>query len=209
MRTRVKICGITSTRDAKVAIDAGVDALGLVFYPPSSRYLDVAQANEIAAAASAFVTVVGLFLDASPDFVNAVISDVQLDLLQFHGTESQEFCSAFRLPYIKAVAMKSETSFHGLTASYPDAKGFLLDSHAAGEAGGTGKSFDWSRVPTNPERPLILAGGLRPGNVRDAITSTLPYAIDLSSGVESAPGVKDRSKIEQLMSEVRKADNER
>ncbi|MGV6816454.1 MAG: phosphoribosylanthranilate isomerase [Thiotrichales bacterium] len=209
MRTRVKICGITRTRDAKVLVDAGVDALGLVFYPPSSRYLDVAQANEIAAAASAFVTVVGLFLDASPDFVNAVISDVQLDLLQFHGTESQEFCSAFGLPYIKAVAMKSESSFQGLTASYPDAKGFLLDSHAPGEAGGTGKRFDWSRVPANPERPLILAGGLRPENVREAITSTLPYAIDLSSGVESSPGVKDRGKIEQLMSEVRKADNDR
>lgn len=209
MRTRVKVCGITRVDDAIAAVDAGVDALGLVFYPPSSRFLEVARAAEIAAQVSAFVSVVGLFLDASRETVGSVLRDVPIDLLQFHGCETAAFCSSFERPYIKAIGMQSGTALNSCVQDYADAKGFLLDSHAAGEAGGTGKRFDWSTVPYDFPRPLILAGGLKPDNVGEAIRTTRPYAIDLSSGVESQPGIKDRNKITRLMNEVRKVDNER
>lgn len=208
MRTRVKVCGITRIQDATAAIEAGVDALGLVFYPPSSRYLSIKQAEEIVRELAPFVTVVGLFLDAEREQIDSVLEHVPLDLLQFHGSESPDLCASFQLPYIKALGMHRQGALEAFIQSYPESRGFLLDSHGAGEAGGTGKRFDWTAIPRGLEQPIILAGGLNPENVGEAIRVVRPYAIDLSSGVEITPGVKDSKKIMSLMNEVRQADYE-
>ena len=204
MRTRVKICGITRPEDARVAAEFGVDAIGLVFYPKSPRYVDAEQAKIIIAALPPFVTTVGLFMDA--DDIASVVKSVSLDLLQFHGDECPADCGQYGLPYIKAVAMQDGIDYALYTASYPDAAGFLLDSHSTGQAGGTGKTFDWSQIPKKQDKPLILAGGLTPENVAEAISEVQPYGVDLSSGVESSPGVKDAAKIQNLMKEVRRVD---
>jgi len=206
LRTRVKICGITRVEDALVAAEFGVDAIGLVFYKKSPRHVDVEQAIKIIMALPPFVTSVGLFMDAPADDISAIVKSVPLDLLQFHGDECPANCGQYGLPYIKAVAMQSHMNYALYTASYPDAAGFLLDSHGTGQAGGTGKTFDWTQMPEGQEKPLILAGGLSPDNVADAIEQVKPYGIDLSSGVESSPGIKDASKIENLMKEVREVD---
>lgn len=206
MRTRVKICGITRPEDALVAAECGVDAIGLVFYPKSPRYVDAEQAKAIIAALPPFVTAVGLFMDAQADDITSVVKSVPLDCLQFHGDECLADCSQYSLPYIKAVAMQDGIDYALYSASYPDAAGFLLDSHSSGQAGGTGKAFDWSQIPKKQDRPLILAGGLRPENVAEAISQVQPYGIDLSSGVESTPSVKDAAKIQNLMKEVRRID---
>lgn len=210
MKTRVKICGITSVEDALTACEAGADAIGLVFYEKSPRHVSIGQAARICSALPPFVSSVGLFLDPSADFVESVLASVALDLLQFHGSESPQFCSAFNRPYIKAVGMKQmqgEDSFNQFKAyadQFSDAKGFLVDSHAAGKAGGTGEVFDWGHVPVNYHKPIILAGGLNPDNVAGALETVSVYAIDLSSGVESQPGMKDKHKIMQLMKEVKR-----
>jgi len=206
LRTRVKICGITRTEDALVAAGLGVDAIGLVFYKKSPRHIDAEQAKAIVTALPPFVTTVGLFMDARPDDIAAVVKLVKLDCLQFHGDECPADCGQYGLPYIKAVAMQDGIDYALYTASYPDAAGFLLDSHRRGQAGGTGKTFDWAQIPKKQDRPLILAGGLTPENVAEAISQVQPYGIDLSSGVESSPGVKDAAKIQNLMKEVRRVD---
>jgi len=205
-RTRVKICGITRPQDALVAADEGVDAIGLVFYKKSKRYVEVAEAAEIINALPPFVTVVGLFMDADNAFVSEVTSRLPLDLLQFHGDECPADCGRFGRPYIKAVAMQDSINYAAYTDSYPDAAGFLLDSHANGQAGGTGNTFDWAKVPEGTTKPVVLAGGLNPTNIASAIQQVRPYGIDLSSGVESAPGIKDAKRIQALMNEVRKVD---
>jgi len=204
-RTRVKICGITSPQDARDVCAAGADSIGLVFYGKSPRNVSIAQATEICDSLPPFVTCVGLFLNPSSDFVNEVLTDVKLDLLQFHGLETAEFCDSFSRSYIKAIGMegvKTEDEFTEITKQYSNAKGFLVDSHASGKAGGTGKTFDWKNVPQMQQKPIILAGGLNPENIGDALQQLNLYGVDLSSGVESQAGIKDPVKIKKLMNEV-------
>ncbi len=210
-KIRTKICGITSIEDALNVCNAGVDALGLVFYAKSPRNVSSTQAAEICSALPPFVTTVGLFLDTTEDFVNKVLETVPLDLLQFHGSESPEYCASFNRPYIKAVGMKEflqtddvEASFKKYADQYPQAQGFLVDSHGAGKAGGTGETFNWKKVPKKLDKPIILAGGLCTENISEAIqTADSIYGVDLSSGVESAPGIKDKKKIKALMRNIR------
>lgn len=212
MRTRIKYCGITRKQDIEIATEVGVDAIGLVFYPPSSRALSLQQAQDLSAAIPAFVTTVALFLNPQETDVREVINIIQPDLLQFHGTESAEFCSQFHRPYIKALALggadasSSAAELKQQVASHSEARAFLLDSHAPGSAGGTGVGFDWTRAPQNPDFPLVLAGGLQTENVADAVRQVRPYAVDVSSGVESAPGIKDADKMREFANQVRKAD---
>jgi len=187
--------------------DAGVDAVGLMFYAKSSRYITIEQAVEICAALPPFVSVTGLFFDAPEDFVNEVLDAVPLDVLQFHGSETAEYCNRFDRPYIKGLGMSGVTadSFREVADQYPLAQGVLVDGHAPGAAGGTGKSFDWTQVPQDYSKAIILAGGLKVDNVASAIRTTRVYAVDVSSGVESEPGVKDSAKVAAFMDEVRQA----
>ncbi|MDT8282454.1 MAG: phosphoribosylanthranilate isomerase [Gammaproteobacteria bacterium] len=206
MRTRVKICGITRCEDARVAIDAGVDAIGLVFYEKSPRFVENRLAAEISRSIPAFVSRVGLFKDATKQVVESVLKSVEIDLIQFHGSESVAFCESFALPYIKALGMKGTEHDASFLINgekiYGSAKALLLDGHAPGEAGGTGESFDWASV-ASVEKPIILAGGLKPENVAQAIAIVRPYAVDVSSGVERSPGIKDKEKITAFMQQLR------
>ena len=206
MAVKVKICGITSVNDALAVSSSGADAIGLVFYPKSSRYLSIQEAVEIYTALPPFITLVGLFLDANQQEVNAVLEQVSLDLLQFHGSESPQYCASFSRPYIKAVGMVGLDDFTGYADQYPDAKAFLVDGHALGMAGGTGNTFNWDEIPTDYAKPIILAGGLNPDNIAMAIESTSVYAVDLSSGVEIQPGIKSEAKITALMQEVKRVE---
>lgn len=207
MRTRVKICGITRVDDAVAAIGAGADAIGLVFAPASPRYIDSVRARQICAAVPPFVCVVGLFMNAAPDAITAVLGDVPLDLLQFHGDESAKECARYGRPYIKAVPMGGGADIVAYAGRYDGAQGFLLDSHAAGGAGGRGKVFDWDAVPPTFNKPLVLAGGLNPDNVAEAIVRVRPYGVDVSSGVEAAKGIKDAAKLAAFMRGVRAGDD--
>ncbi|MCK5002633.1 MAG: phosphoribosylanthranilate isomerase [Gammaproteobacteria bacterium] len=207
--TRVKICGITRIEDALHAAAEGVDAIGLVFYDKSPRYVTSAQAAEICKKLPAFVTTVALFKDADVDEVRQVLAEVQIDLLQFHGSESAEFCRQFGRPYIKALGMAGESIVPKQVAEYHDARGLLLDGHAPGADGGTGQSFEWGMIPTDLKYPLILAGGLNVDNVLGAVRAVQPYAVDVSSGVESEKGIKDAVLVTAFMNNVRQANNER
>ncbi len=201
---RVKICGITDVDAARVAAAAGADAVGLVFFGGSRRNLaDLGLAREIALAAGPFVTATGLFVDADPDFVNKVLRQVPLGLLQFHGDEDEAYCASFDRPYIKALRMKPEVDVSLITARYGSANGVLLDAWRPGMPGGTGETFDWKRVPSDLPLPVILAGGLHAENVAHAIAACSPWAVDVSGGVESAPGVKDPNRITQFIQAVR------
>lgn len=205
-RTRIKICGLTRTQDVLEAARLGVDALGLVFYPPSSRAIDLDRAQRIRDVLPAFVQLVGLFVNPAQDEVEAVLRRMPELVLQFHGDESPAFCAGFGRPYLKALPMGGRGIDPNVAASlHPYASGFLLDSHAPGAVGGTGMVFDWSTIPTLA-RPLILAGGLSPANVGAAVRLVRPWAVDVSSGLESAPGVKDFSKMAEFVDEVRYAD---
>lgn len=195
MRTRVKICGITRLEDLQAAARAGADAIGLVFYPPSPRAVDVASARVLVAAAPPFVTTVGLFVDMAPDEVRSIVAATGIDLVQFHGNETPEQCRAVGRPYIKAVRMAPEVDLEQLAATYHDARGLLLDSYDRDRPGGTGETFDWARIPTGLSLPVVLAGGLRPDNVAQAVAEVAPWAVDVSSGVEQAKGIKDPDKI--------------
>lgn len=206
MRTRVKICGIARVQDAVRAVELGVDALGLVFYSGSVRAVTPEAAVKIITATAPFVTIVGLFLNADPQYVKSIVDSVGLDLLQFHGTETPQECAAYRRPFIKAVPMSGPIDIQEYVAAYPDATGFLFDSHSPGKRGGLGRSFDWSRIPGHLGKPLILAGGLTPQNVGDAIRATTPYAVDVSSGVEANKGSKDPAKMAAFMQEVHRVD---
>ena len=211
--TRVKICGITRPEDALHAADEGVDAIGLVFYDKSPRCVTPEQAAEICKTLPAFVTSVALFKDEAADTIRQVLEQVPLDLLQFHGSESAEFCRQFGKPYIKALGMDvgmegSENNISRLADAYFDARGLLLDSHAPGAAGGTGESFDWNTIPQDLPQPLILAGGLDVDNVAEAIRTVKPYAVDVSSGVESEKGFKDADLITAFMNKVRDVNGE-
>lgn len=195
MYTRVKICGITRLEDALTAAQAGADAIGFVFDPKSPRHVHPDQALKITRALPPFVTVVGLFVNAAPDTVEGVLSHVPLDLIQFHGTEKPEQCRRYHRSYIKAIHMKPEVDLREMTRLYGDATGLLLDTYVADAAGGSGQAFDWNRIPQDFDRPVILAGGLTPENVAEAIRKVRPYAVDVSSGVEQSQGIKDAGKI--------------
>lgn len=191
-RVRTKICGITSVQDAMAAVEAGTDAIGLVFHKASSRAITIEQAAEIAQAVPPLVTRVALFMDADAGEVRRVIEQVDIDLLQFHGQESAGYCRQFGRPYMKAVPMgEPDIDLAAWAQSYHDARALLLDAHRAGQAGGQGESFAWSSELAAVDVPLMIAGGLSPDNVGAAITRFAPYAVDVSSGVESAPGIKD------------------
>jgi phosphoribosylanthranilate isomerase len=206
--TRVKICGITRPEDALHAADEGVDAIGLVFYDKSPRYVTAEQAAEVCKVLPAFVTAVALFKDEGADTIRQVLEQVPLDLLQFHGSESAEFCRQFGKPYIKALGMEGDNNISRLAEAYFDARGLLLDSHAPGAAGGTGESFDWDTIPQDLPQPLILAGGLDVDNVAEAIRAVKPYAVDVSSGVESETGIKSTELITAFMNKVREVNGE-
>lgn len=206
MRTRVKICGITRIEDARCAVELGVDAIGLVFYPKSPRAVSPHTAFEIVREIGPFVTIVGLFLDPARQYVRRVIDAVPVDLLQFHGNECPADCGVYGKPYIKAVPMGAKTQAVLYTNTYPDASGYLLDSHIPGGSGGAGVTFDWRLYPQGLGKPTILAGGLNPDNVAEAIRMTRPYAVDVSSGVETEKGIKDRERMIRFMKEVNRVD---
>lgn len=198
--TRVKICGITTASAALQAAQAGADALGLNFYPASPRYLaDLQLAREIALAAGPFVTVVGLFVDPEPHEVQRVLEEVPLGLLQFHGEEDDAFCTQFHRPYIKALRMKPNWDVNQAFSAYPNTSGLLLDAYCAQRPGGTGETFDWARVPKKAPKPIVLAGGLTPVNVAQAIAQVQPWAVDVSGGVESQQGIKDPTLVTQFI----------
>ncbi|PCI59093.1 MAG: phosphoribosylanthranilate isomerase [Methylophilaceae bacterium] len=203
MRTRAKICGITRIEDALSAIEHGADAIGLVFYPPSPRHVSIEQAAAIAAALPPFVTVVALFVNPTETEVNEVISKVHIDLLQFHGDESEATCMQYRLPYLKAVRVKESTNLIQYAQTYSSAKALLLDTYSDRAVGGTGQVFDWNLIPENISLPIVLAGGLTSENVTSAIQQIHPYAVDVSGGVEQSKGIKDTTKIATFMSAVK------
>lgn len=209
MRTRVKICGLTRKQDVHDAVELGVDAIGLVFHPPSPRSVSSEAAAALAAAVPAFVTVVGLFVDAEPGFVHDLLRRVPLGALQFHGNESPDYCAAFERPWIKAIRMHDGIDPAAQARRYGGASSLLLDSFDAGLAGGTGRRFDWDLVPAELAPHVILAGGLDPGNVATAIARVRPHAVDVSGGVETAKGIKDRRKIAEFMHGVRHGDQSR
>lgn len=205
MRTRVKICGITRPEDGIEAARLGADAIGLVFYAPSPRAVTVAQAQAVCAALPPFVSVVGLFVDAPAAEVLEVLQAVPLDVLQFHGDEAAAYCAAFERPYLKALRMRDGLDVAAEARCYADAQGLLLDTYQPGQAGGTGQSFDWKRVPRDLDKPIILAGGLTPDNVAEAIAVARPYAVDVSGGVEQAKGIKSAEKMAAFMRGVESA----
>lgn len=205
MRTRVKYCGIRNVRDAQTAVELGVDAIGLNFYAPSVRAVDVADAAAIAESVPALVTRVALFLDATAAEVAAVLRQVNVDLLQFHGTEAPDFCNQFGLPYIKSVARTEHGRLQEVAERYAQARALLLDSNLSGAPGGSGKTFDW-RQPLQCTKPIVLAGGLNADNVGEAIRTLHPFGVDVSSGIEAPHGVKNTALMENFMREVRRVD---
>ncbi|MGZ8158433.1 MAG: phosphoribosylanthranilate isomerase [Methylobacter sp.] len=206
MRTRVKICGFTRVEDAVCAARLGVDAIGLVFYPPSPRNVDIDQAIKIVKALPAFVSVVALFVDEQESRIHEVLERVSIDCLQFHGDEPAEACRLYGKRYMKAVRMQDGIDIPGLAQQYHDAAGLLLDAYHPGAKGGTGSRFDWELIPEHCALPIILAGGLDRNNARQAVQAVRPYALDISSGVEAEKGVKDALKMAAFIREVNEGD---
>jgi len=208
-RTRIKICGLTREADLAAAVDAGADAIGFVFYAPSPRALSVARAAELARGLPPFVTPVGLFVNAEPALIDAAVAAIPQLLLQFHGDETAAQCEEHHRttgrPYIRAARMVPGFALLDFAAPYASAAGILLDAHVEGYGGG-GKAFDWSLIPANVPRPVVLSGGLHPANVIDGITHVRPWAVDVSSGVEVAKGLKDAALMRQFCEAVREAD---
>ena len=200
---RVKICGLRQADDAVFAARAGADAIGLVFYPPSPRAVDITTASDIARALPPFVSCVGLFVGATAAEIDQILSKVPLSVLQFHGEESAQFCEQFQLPWIKAVRMRPNINLHEQRQCYSQAQGLLLDAYKAGVPGGTGDQFDWQRIPADIAKDVVLAGGIHVDNVQLAIQQVNPWAIDVSGGVESHKGVKDRAKIAAFMGQAK------
>ena len=203
--TRIKCCGMTRVEDALLAAQYGADAIGVIFTARSRRRVDIAGARAICAALPPFVSTVALFMDDEPAYVRQVLREVQPDLLQFHGDESDEWCAQFGHRYLKAIAMGEGAAALPRLRTYPRAAGLLLDGHGLGEAGGSGKAFDWSLMPADLAQPLILAGGLTADNVAHAVRVARPWAVDVSSGIESAPGIKDPAKMHAFIEAVRQA----
>lgn len=208
-RTRIKFCGLTRPGDVRLAGELGVDAVGFVFARQSPRRIEPEEARAMRNALAPLVDVVALFMDNEADEVRDVVRQVRPSLLQFHGSEDDAFCRGFGVPYVKAIPMGSELAGQhpgNLHMRYPGAAGFLFDSHTAGQPGGTGTAFDWSRIPAGVQKPYMLAGGLTPSNVFDAILATLPWGVDVSGGIETAPGLKDGDLMRRFVEEVRRAD---
>ncbi len=199
MRTRVKICGITNPQDAHAAVSLGVDALGLVFYPPSPRAVSIEQAEAVVRDLPPFVTVVGLFVNEDREKIGEILSRVHLDLLQFHGDESPDECIGHGCPHIKAIRMREGVDLCAERERYSAAAGLLLDTYRKGTPGGTGEMFNWGAIPAELAGSIILAGGLAPDNIEQAIKHVRPYAVDVSGGVEMEKGIKDREKISAFM----------
>ena len=204
--TRIKICGITRLEDALDAVHSGADALGLVFYDKSPRHISLQQAAQLADAIPPFVTLVGLFVNASAAAVREVMQAVPLDVLQFHGEEKPEFCSQFGRPFLKAIRVTKGVDLVQFAAEYDSAQGLILDAFVEGMHGGTGTVFDWSLIPQDLILPVILSGGLNAGNVSVAMRQVRPYAVDVSSGVEASKGIKDAEKIAAFISKVNATD---
>ena len=206
MRTRVKICGIKQLEHAVTAVESGADALGFVFYEKSSRNVSIEKAAEIVSQLPAFVTITALLVNADVEQVNQIIQRVKPDLLQFHGDESPEFCEQFNRPYMKAIRMQEDTDLVTLSQSFKGARALLLDTCVKGVPGGTGESFNWNWIGKNTRSgdilPIVLAGGLNSENVSEAIDVVAPWAVDVSGGVEVAPGVKSSNKIQQFINSV-------
>ena len=201
---RIKICGITRVQDALAVAASGADAIGLVFYERSPRHVSIAQAVELTRALPPFVTTVGLFVNAAPDFVREVLAAVPLDMLQFHGAETPPYCTQFGKPYLKAIRVKAGVDLLQCASDFHTARGLLLDAFVEGIPGGTGASFDWALIPKNLSVPVILSGGLDAENVAAAIQQVRPYAVDVSSGVEESKGIKSAAKIAAFIHEVKK-----
>ena len=207
-RTRIKICGLTRAEDMDAALQAGADAVGLVFYPPSPRFVALEQAAALARRVPPFVTRVGLFVNADPADVRRVMADVPLELLQFHGDEDDVYCRQFGKPFIKAARMRPEMKKDDLlefARTFPSAQALLLDAFVEGYGGG-GQTFDWGLIPQNLPLPLILSGGLHPDNVGEAVRRVAPWAVDVSSGVEAGKGIKDAARIDAFIAAVQAAD---
>lgn len=204
MKPRIKICGLTRPEDVRAAVEAGADAIGLVFYPPSPRYVSPQAAAELTRNLAPFVTVVGLFVNADPALVNEILSHVPIHLLQFHGDEDESYCRQFARPYMKAARVKPGLDLIQYAAAFPSAQAILLDAYAEGYGGG-GQVFDWTLIPPGLDKPVVLSGGLDAGNVGEAIARVRPAAVDVSSGVESAKGIKDAEKIRAFVAAVRAA----
>lgn len=198
-RTRVKICGVTRVEDALTVVNAGADAIGLVFYAHSPRAVTIEQAQAIVSAIPPFVSVVGLFVNASKVEIENVLSKVHLDILQYHGDETPEECAQINLPYYKAIRVKADTNLLQYAIDFKSAKALLLDTYSDVAVGGTGQTFDWKLIPENLSKPIILAGGLTANNVKQAIMQVRPYAVDVSGGVELSKGIKDADKIAAFM----------
>lgn len=202
MKTRIKICGVTRVEDAQAITAAGAHAIGLVFYEPSPRYVTIEQAQEIQQCLPPFISVVGLFVDANKGYIESVLDKLHLDVLQFHGEESEADCLRYNKPYIKAIRMSEDIDYFEQEQGYASAQALLLDTYVSGQQGGTGQAFDWSIIPNNRMKPIILAGGLSSKNVAQGIKQVRPYAVDVSGGVESAKGIKDEQKVIEFINEV-------
>jgi phosphoribosylanthranilate isomerase len=211
-RTRIKFCGMTRAGDVRLASELGVDAVGFVFAPGSPRRVEPEEARVLRNAMEPLVDAVALFKDNPIEEVREVVKQVRPSLLQFHGNEDDAFCRSFGISYIKGIPMRGLDPAQRagqatqLQLRFPGAAAFLFDGHAQGQAGGTGQMFDWSTIPTGMGKPFVLAGGLRPDNVFDAVISTLPWGVDVASGIETAPGIKDGDKMRRFVEEVRRAD---
>lgn len=206
MRTRVKICGITREEDALAAAEHGADAVGFVFYEPSPRWVTPARAAAIARRLPPFVTTVALFVNAEAELIARVVDEVGVDLIQFHGQECAAYCDAHHRPWIRAVAMRPDTDLEAARREFAAGRGLLLDAYRPGVPGGTGETFDWDRIPPELAPRIILAGGLDPHNVGEAVRRVRPYAVDVSGGVEMEKGVKDPARIKAFIEEVRRAE---
>ncbi len=206
VHTRIKICGITRPEDARAVADSGADAIGLVFYSRSPRVVDIDRAAEIVAALPPFVSSVALFVDASADHIERVLRDVPVDMIQFHGEESPGFCRQFGRPWMKALRVRPGLDIPSLCEQYAEGRAILLDAWKDGVPGGTGLQFDWALAPVALGLPVVLAGGINEHNVARAVATVCPYAVDVSGGVESSPGIKDAVKIADFVAAVRAAD---
>jgi phosphoribosylanthranilate isomerase len=206
LKTAVKICGITRVEDALTAARCGAHAIGLVFYRPSPRYVAPDIAAGIVRALPPFVTAVGLFVDAAPEEVRDITARTRVQMIQFHGSETPEFCSRFELPYLKAVRVRPEVDLLQYARDFRSAKALLLDAYQEGLHGGTGAVFDWDLIPAALPLPVVLSGGLHPENVAEAIRRVRPCAVDVSSGVEASKGIKDAARVEAFVNGVRDAD---
>jgi phosphoribosylanthranilate isomerase len=206
VRTRIKICGIREALHGVVAADAGADAIGLVFYRESPRFVTPGAAANVVAILPPFVTSVGLFVDADEGKIHDTLATVRLDCLQFHGDETPEFCASFGMPYVRAVSMKPGVDLLEYAGRFSSARALLLDAHVPGIPGGTGQTFNWSAIPRDLPMPVILSGGLSAENVGPAIKFARPWAVDVSSGVEASRGTKDPKKIVEFIRRVQRED---